>query len=311
MDVISAEMDTTPVGIVGTGWVGSSIALSTLQIGATQELLLSDVRTEIAEGEAMDLSHGSSFYPHATVRSVDLDDIVRASLVVIAAGRGGGPDESRLDLLQDNVETISSLAERFRGFGGVVIMVSNPVDVLTLVFQQASGMPVERVIGTGTMLDTSRLRQVLGRELRLDPRSVHVQVIGEHGDSEVCVWSGATVGGRHLRNWPEWTPEREAAATREVREAAYRIIDLKGATNQAIGLVTANLVRGMLRDERRILTVSRVQNGAAGISGVALSLPTVVSSSGAESIIEPELDEIESDALMRSASQLRVAIDSI
>lgn len=304
-------MNRASVGIIGTGWVGSSVAISTLHLGVVRELLLYDVRSEVAEGEAMDLAHGSSFYPRATVENASLGDLKRTSVLVVAAGRGGGPAESRLDLLRDNARLMTDLARAFQGYDGIVVVLTNPVDVLTHVFQRESGLPVERVIGSGTMLDTSRLRQALGRDLGLDPRSIHANVIGEHGDSEVCVWSSATVGGKRLRDWPGWGPDRETEVASEVREAAYRIIQKKGATNHAIGLVTANLLDGMLGDHRRILTVSVVQTGALGLSDVALSLPTVVSSGGAESVVEPDLDETESAGLEASASQLRQAISSI
>jgi L-lactate dehydrogenase len=161
------------------------------------------------------------------------------------------------------------------------------------------------------MLDTSRLREALGRELGLDPRSVHAQVIGEHGDSEVCVWSGATVGGRPIRSWPGWDSDREEQIAREVREAAYQIIARKGTTNHAIGLVTADLLRGMRRNERRVLTVSRVQDGAFGLSEVALSLPTVVGGDGGTEVLEPLLDDQERSGLEESARVLKEAIGSL
>jgi L-lactate dehydrogenase len=301
----------TSIGIVGTGWVGASVAISTLQAAAAQEVLLNDRNAELAEGEAMDLSHGSSFYPSARVRSVPVSEMLETSAVVITAGRGGGPSETRLELLRDNAAIISDLAHQFGDYEGIVVVVTNPVDVLTWVFQRESGLTPERVIGTGTMLDTTRLRQILGRELQVDPRSVHAQVIGEHGDSEVCVWSGAVVGGTRIRRWPTWSREREEDIETEVRKAAYRIIERKGSTNHAIGMVTANLLRGMLRDERRVLTVSRVQDGARGIDDVALSLPAIVGADGAIEVLEPELDTDESAGLEHSASVLRAAIDSV
>jgi L-lactate dehydrogenase len=304
-------MQDTSVGIIGTGWVGTSVAISTLHVAAARHLLLHDRREAVAEGEAMDLSQGSSFYPSADVSHASLDEMRQTSVVVVAAGRGGSADESRLRLLEDNARIVGDLAEHFQGYDGMVVIVTNPVDVLTHVFQRKSGLPRERVIGTGTMLDTARLREALGRELELDPRSVHAQVIGEHGDSEVCVWSSATVGGKSIRSWPGWSAHMEEKVAREVREAAYRIIQRKGSTNHAIGLVTADLLRGMLRDERRVLTVSRVQDGAFGISGVALSLPTVVGVSGATEVLEPELDHTEREGLRRSASVLQEAIGSL
>lgn len=299
------------VGILGTGWVGSSVAISTLHAGFAGELLLADARTEVAEGEAMDLAHGAAFYPAATVRAVPPEELLRTDALVIAAGRGGKPAESRLDLLRDNAATLRALAAPLRDYRGLVVVVTNPVDVLTYVVAESSGLPPERVIGTGTMLDTARLRQTIGRELAVDPRSVHAQVVGEHGDSEVVLWSSAHVGGTPLRRWPGWRPERERPVADQVRTAAYEIIRRKGATNHAIGLVTAALLRASLRGERRVLTVSRVQEGALGLRDVALSLPAVVGVDGAVDVVPPEMDAAEHDALARSADVLRGAIASI
>lgn len=299
------------IGIIGTGWVGSSVAISTLHAGTANELLLCDVREELAEGEAMDLAHGSSFYPAAVVRSGTVEEMHDTDAVVIAAGRGGSAGQSRLDLLRENAGILCDLAHRMRGYKGLVVVVTNPVDVLTYVFTRTSGLAPERVIGTGTMLDTARLRQVLGRELRLEPRSIHAQVLGEHGDSEVVLWSSANVGGLPLRRWPGWQRDKEADIAREVRTAAYEIIRRKGATNHAIGLVTSALLRWMLRGERRVLTVSRVQSGVLGLEDVALSLPTVIGLDGATQVLEPDLDEDERARLERSASVLRRAAESV
>jgi L-lactate dehydrogenase len=299
------------IGIVGTGWVGSSVAISTLQAGIAHELLLHDINAEIAEGEAMDLAHGSSFYPPALVRTATPDEMHDASAIVVAAGRGGRGGESRLNLLKDNARVIRELAERFRHFTGTVIVVTNPVDVLTYHFAAASGLPPERVLGTGTMLDTARLRTVLSRTLKVAPQSIHAQVVGEHGDSEVVLWSSATVAGVPLGRWPAWNPDHEAQIAAEVRTAAYEIIRRKGATNHAIGLVTAQLLQTIVRNERRVLTVSRTQSGALGIRDVALSLPTVVGAGGGADVIVPELSDMEREALHRSAGLLRTAIASI
>jgi L-lactate dehydrogenase len=295
------------VAIIGTGWVGASVAISTLQTGVVDEVLLHDLREEVAEGEAMDLGHGASFYPPAVVRTAHPEEMTSANVVVIAAGRGGKPGESRLDLLRDNAALTREFGRTLRSLRGIIVMVTNPVDVLTQVMTEASGLPPERVLGTGTMLDTARLRQVLGRELEVDARSVHGQVIGEHGDSEVVLWSSASVGGIALRDWPAWRREREPDLATEVRRAAYEIIRRKGATNHAIGLVTANLVRCLLRDERRVLTVSRMQDGTAGVEGVALSLPAIVGSGGATTVLTPQMDEAEHEGLIRSAGVLRAA----
>jgi L-lactate dehydrogenase len=299
------------VGVLGTGWVGSSVAISVLHAGFASELLLADARTEVAEGEAMDLAHGAAFYNTAAVRAVAPGEMMRTDALVVAAGRGGKPGESRLDLLRENAATLSALGVTLRGYRGLVIVVTNPVDVLTYVVARSSGLPPERVIGTGTMLDSARLRQVIGQEIRVDPHSVHAQVVGEHGDSEVVLWSSANVGGTPLRQWPGWSSARETPIATEVRTAAYEIIRRKGATNHAIGLATAALLRSALRGERRVLTVSRVQTGALGLSDVALSLPTVVDLAGAVNVVPPTMDAGERDALARSAEVLRNAIASL
>jgi L-lactate dehydrogenase len=293
------------IGIVGMGWVGASVAISVLQSGLAEELLVSDVDTDLAEGEAMDLSHGAAFYPAAHVRAVSVAELATADAVVVAAGRGGKPGESRLNLRKDNAAIVRDISKKLSALRGLLVLVTNPVDVMTYVAQRASGLPPERVLGTGTMLDTARLRQVLGRELSLEPRSVHAQVVGEHGDSEVVLWSSAHIGGVSLRRWPGWVAEREQRAASEVRLAAQEIIRRKGATNHAIGLVTAALLKWALRGERRVLTVSRVQDGACGLRDVALSLPAVVGASGATEVLEPEMGPTERDGLARSAEILR------
>ena len=303
------------VGIIGTGWVGASVAISVLQAGAAQEVLLFDARDGLAEGEAMDLAHGAAYYPDCELRTAALDEMHQCDVVVVAAGRNSRPGETRLDLLRDNARVVADIGRGLAGFTGTVVIVTNPVDVLTLVTQQSSGLPAERVLGTGTMLDTARLRQMLGRELGPAANSIHAQVVGEHGDSEVVLWSSAQVGGLPVRQWAGWSQATEARLAREVREAAYEVIRRKGATNHAIGLVTANLLRCLLRGERRVLTVSRLQIGAAaqalGLQGVALSLPTVVSAQGGTQVLLPQMDEDEAAALRHSAQVLQQAAGSL
>ena len=303
------------VGIVGTGSVGTSVAVSTLLSGAASALWLHDLNVARAEGEAMDLAHGAAYYPDCELRTAALDEMRQCDVVVVAAGRNSRPGETRLDLLRDNARVVTDIGRGLAGFAGTVVMVTNPVDVLTLVMQQSSGLPAERVLGTGTMLDTARLRQKLGRELGPAANSIHAQVVGEHGDSEVVLWSGAQVGGLPVRQWPGWSSATEARLAREVREAAYEVIRRKGATNHAIGLVTANLLRCLLRSERRVLTVSRVQIDTAaqalGLQGVALSLPTVVSARGGMQVLLPKMDDDEVAALRQSAQVLRQAAGSL
>ena len=303
------------VGIIGTGSVGTSVALSTLLSGAASTLWLHDLNMARAEGEAMDLAHGAAYYPDCELRTAALDEMHQCDVVVIAAGRNSRPGETRLDLLRDNARVVTDIGRALTGYAGTVVMVTNPVDVLTLVLQQSSGLPPERVLGTGTMLDTARLRQMLGRELGPATHSIHAQVVGEHGDSEVVLWSSAQVGGVPVRQWPGWSQATEARLAREVREAAYEVIRRKGATNHAIGLVTASLLRCLLRGERRVLTVSRVQVDAAaqalGLQGVALSLPTVVSAEGGTQVLLPQMAEDEAAALRHSAQVLHQAAGSL
>ncbi len=299
------------VAIIGTGWVGSSVAISTLHSGVADELLLADARQNVAEGEAMDLAHGALFYPSASVRTAAIQEMRDADVVVVAAGRGGRPDESRLDLLRENAAIVRGIGEQLQGCRGTIVMVTNPVDVLTHVMTEASALPPGRVVGTGTLLDTARLKHVVSQAINVDPRSIHAHVVGEHGDSEVVLWSGARIAGRPLRQWPGWSHDREPALADGVRRAAYEIIRRKGATNHAIGLVTADLLQCLLRDERRVLTVSRVQTGALGLHDVALSLPVVVGVEGAAEVVEPDMSAEERQRLAASADILRKAAADI
>jgi len=299
------------IGIIGTGWVGTSVAFSTLLAGHASELWLYDQRGAVAEGEAMDLSDGAAFYPSCTVSAVPLAQMREADIVVLAAGRNGKPDESRLDLLRDNARISAGMGRALAGFGGIVIVVTNPVDVLTRVVAAAAGLPPERVIGTGTMLDTARLRERLAGHLKVSPTSVHAQVVGEHGDSSVMLWSSASVGGVPLRDWPGWPADEEATLAGHVRRAAYDVIQRKGATNHAIGLVTAELIGCIVNDERRLLPVSRVQQGAFGFRGVALSLPALVGAGGAVQVMEPAMDAAERAALAASGAVLAQAFTSL
>ncbi len=301
-------MNTNAIGIIGMGWVGASVAISILQRGLCRELLLNDIRPGLAEGEAMDFNHGSSFYPAATVKAANISDMMHCRAIVITAGRGGKPEETRLDLLNDNIRIAKSIADQLHGFEGILIILANPVDVLTYYYQKFSGLPAGRVIGTGTMLDTARLREITGRKLNVDPRSVHAQVVGEHGDSEVVLWSSATIGGTFLRNWNEWRPEYETEIADQVRTAAYEIIKRKGATNHAIGLVTATLLKWVLRGERRIINLATVMDGPFGLSDVALSLPSLVSDHGVEEVLEVGMSPEEKEKFLHSATVLKKAI---
>lgn len=299
------------IGIIGTGWVGTSVAFSTLLAGHARELWLCDQRGAVAEGEALDMADGAAFYPRCAVSAVPLAQMREADIVVLAAGRNGRPDESRLDLLRDNARIAAGIGRSLAGAKGLILVVTNPVDVLVRVVAAASGLPAERVIGTGTLLDTARLRERLSLHLGVSPQSVHAQVVGEHGDSSVVLWSGARVGAVALRDWPGWPVDEEPTVAGHVRRAAYDVIQRKGATNHAIGLVTTDLIGAIANDERRLLPVSRVQTGACGLRGVALSLPTLVGARGAIQVVEPAMDPTEREALAASAAVLESAFTSL
>lgn len=294
------------ITVVGAGFVGATAAYSILQRGLAEELVLVDVDRARAEGEAMDLSHALPWLKPARVSVSTLDSAGPSDLVVIAAGRSSVPGETRLDLLKDNAARIRAICERLARWSrpAVVLVVSNPVDVLTRVAHETLGWG-GRVFGTGTSLDTARLRTLLGEELGLDPRSVHGYVLGEHGDSEFPAWSTVVAGGVPVRRWTG--QDRLDAVFERVRAAAYEIIKRKRATYYAIGATTAALCEAVLRDQRTVLPVSVPLTGQYGLKEVALSLPCVVGREGVASVLEPELDVLEFEALRRSAAVLAKA----
>jgi L-lactate dehydrogenase len=303
-------MSKVSLGIIGLGWVGASTAISILHRGICNELLLCDAKSGLAEGEAMDLNHGSSFYPTAFVKAAEIHELKHCKAIVITAGRGGKPNESRLDLLNDNIRIAKNIADQLKGFKGLLIIVANPVDVLTYYYQKFSGLPAGRVIGTGTMLDTARLREIIGRKLEVDPRNIHAQVVGEHGDSETILWSTAIIGGMKLRDWKGWHPEYEDEIAEQVKRAAYEIIQRKGATNHAIGLVTATLLKWLLRGDKRIINLSTVISGPFGLNDVALSLPSIVNDQGVIETLEVDMDPDEKEKFYLSADVIKQAIEN-
>ncbi len=299
------------IGIIGMGSVGSSVAISILQNGICSKLLLADARGGKAEGEAMDMRHGSAFFPSAEIAACDISEMLDCQAIAVTAGRGGNEGESRLDLLKDNIDIVKTISSSLKGYKGILIVISNPVDVMTYYYQKFTGMPASRVIGTGTLLDSVRLREIIGKKIKIAPKSVHAQVIGEHGDSELVVWSKVSVGGMEIREWKGWRTEYEAEIGEEVRNAAYEVIKRKGTTNHAIGLVTASLLKWILRGDRRIATISSVINGAYGLKDIALSLPCLISFDGIEVVLEPALEDNEMEKLKSSAAVIRKAIDSV
>ena len=303
------------VAIIGCGFVGSSIAFSLMQRGLFTEMVLLDVDGAKAEGEAMDLSHGLPYIASMDIRAGTYDDIGDCALVVITAGVNQKQGETRLDLIGKNVAILKNIIPQItsRGFEGILLIVSNPVDVLTYAAYRISGYPKRRVIGSGTVLDTARLKYLLGERLRVDSRSVHAFIIGEHGDSELAVWSGANVSGVDLPAFFQLQGQKDAQTALQeiyegVRDSAYEIIARKGATYYGIAMAVARIADSIVKDERAVLPVSVLLEGQYDLQGLCLSIPSIIGRNGLEQVLEIPLDQGELRALECSAQQLRKVI---
>ena len=304
--------------IVGCGFVGASIAFRFLQQGTFSHLVLLDANHAKAEGEAMDLSDGLPYGSAMEITAGTYDDIADCALVVITAGANQKPGETRLDLIGKNAAILRSILAEItaRDFGGILLIVSNPVDVLTYTAWKLSGYPRERVIGSGTVLDTGRLKQLLGEELGVDSRNVHAFIIGEHGDSELAVWSEANVSGLDLQDFCrirglERVTETKDRLYRQVRDSAYEIISRKGATYYGIAMAVGRIAESLVKDEHAVLPVSVVLEGEYGLEGLALSIPSIVGREGLEEVLEIPLSGEEAQALRQSAAQMSEAIASL
>jgi len=305
------------VGIIGTGQVGMAAASALFQQRIANELILVDLDRRRAEGEAMDLMHAQGYVGRRKVRAGDYADLAEAQIVIVTAGVGQRPGEDRLSLLNRNAAVFRQIAEQLDRHvpEAILLIASNPVDVLTFVMQELSTRPHEKVIGTGTMLDTTRLRSLLAEHYGVDPRSVHALILGEHGDSEIAVWSGANIGGTPLRNHTilgkPYDPIFLESILTQVRRAAYELIERKGYTNWAIGLVLAHLVRTIQEDQGSVLPISVRLHGEYGIDEVCLSIPVAVGIQGAGGRVPIPLEDAERQALVNSAETLRRWLDSL
>lgn len=295
------------VTVVGTGLVGSTFAYSLLLSGLASEITLIDIRAGKAEGEAMDLNHAVPFARPVRVRAGDYSTAAGSEIVVLAAGVAQKPGESRLDLLRRNVGV---LRDTIRGIkthvpGCILLVATNPVDILSYAAWKLSGLPHQQVIGSGTILDTARLRYLLSEHYDVDPRSVHAHIIGEHGDTEVPVWSLANIAGIRLQDYPGYSPESLDGIFAMARDAAREIITRKGATYYAIAAGLVRIVESILRDDHTVLSVSTLVTGYAGIDGVYIGVPAVIGRKGVERVIELPLNPHEATALRRSAETLQ------
>jgi L-lactate dehydrogenase len=314
-----AAVNIQKVGIVGTGFVGTSIAFTLLQKGLFSEMVLIDVNRDKAEGEAMDLSHGIPFAKPMTIRAGDYGDIADAGLVIVTAGAAQKPGETRLDLVNKNVGIFKSIIPEIakRNRDAILLIVSNPVDILTYAAWRLSGYPQERVIGSGTVLDSARLRYLLGQRLAVNPQSVHAYIIGEHGDSELAVWSEANVSGIALDQFCEFRgyrahAENEQEIYEHVVNAAYDIIQKKGATYFGVGMAVGRIAEALFRDEHAVMPVSVNLRGIYGIKGdLFLSMPAIVGAAGIEKVLPLDLSAGESERLFHSVTALQGIIDAV
>ena len=298
------------IGTIGCGFVGSSGVYAMALVGAATELVLVDLNSDLAHAHAEDILHAVPFGKPARITAGDYSKLKGARLVVLACGVGQKPGESRLQLLERNVKVFEQVVPRVLEHApdSILLVVSNPVDIMTQVVTKISGLPPERVIGSGTILDTARFRTLLSEHLCLAPHSVHAYVLGEHGDSEVLAWSSGKIGGVPLEEYAQQigrqiTDEVKARIDDGVRRAAYRIIDGKGATYYGIGAGIARIAKAIRDDEGAVLTLSNI----VGVDGVSLSLPRVLKAKGIETTIQPILSEEERKELQRSAEVLREA----
>jgi len=306
------------VVVIGAGAVGTTYIYALLQTGLADEIALIDLDRERVEGEVMDLSHGLPFIPPVSVKAGEYADCADAGLIVITAGAKQAPGQSRADLVRKNASIVGSICEQIASqpSDAVVVMVTNPVDTLTQLAVDALGWPRERVIGSGTVLDSARFKYMLSRHCRIDARNVHAYILGEHGDSEVAAWSLSHIAGIPVEEYCRLCNVRDyerhhKEIAEQVRDSAYHIIDEKGSTFYGIGLSLVRISGAVLRDERSVLTVSTLLHGEYGIHDTCLSVPCIVGQKGVVRIIDAQLAPQEQEALMQSAQSIAQTLETV
>lgn len=308
------------VAVIGAGAVGTTFAYSLMISGLAEEIVLIDNNQIRAEGEAMDLMQGQPFIKPVKIWAGQYPDCLKADLVVITAGAKQKPSEPRLNLVERNVAILKNIVQSVlqSGFSGIFLVVSNPVDILTYFTWKFSGFEREKVIGSGTVLDSARFRQLLAEHCHIASQSVHAYIIGEHGDSEVAAWSLTNIAGIKFKDYCPHCNNLNCQKANvmndifnQVKTAAYKIIEAKGATYYAIGLALVSIVQAILRNENRVMPISSVLENYYQIQDVALSIPTIVNSKGASKILKVPLEEQEIKALQNSARILKEITDSI
>ncbi len=304
--------------VIGVGFVGATSAFTLANSGLFSDIVLVDANHKKAVGEAADINHGISFSKPCRVRAGEYADLAQCGLIVIAAGANQKPGETRIDLLNRNLAILKSIIPQITAVNRecILLIVSNPVDILTYMATKIADLPAGHVFGSGTVLDTSRLKYMLGQHLGVDSRNVHGFIIGEHGDSELAVWSSANISGLDIEDYCKVVGKDYSFGTMQriyenVRDAAYSIIEGKGATYYAIGMAVLRIAEAIVRDEHSVLPVSSLVTGHYGVSEVCLGLPSIVGRDGVEAVLDLPLSEEELTQLTGSAEKLRGLLDEI
>ena len=304
--------------IIGCGFVGATTAYTLMNSQMFSEMVLIDIDRKKAEGEAADMNHGLPFISPMEIYAGDYSDLSDAAIIIITAGANQKKGETRIDLLQKNSRIFHSIVSNITSYNteGIIIVVTNPVDILTYVTLKTSGFPKNRVIGSGTVLDTARLKYLVGRHFEVDPRNIHTFIIGEHGDSELPVWSSANISGVDLDRYcqschKQCSFEILDKLFEDVKTSAYKIIDAKGATYYAIAEAVKKIVASIVMNENTVLPVSSLAEGHYGLEDICLGLPSIVGGNGVKEILEIPLNETELDLLQKSARKIKAIVDSL
>jgi L-lactate dehydrogenase len=306
------------VAIIGAGDVGTTIAYTLQLSGLVTEIVLVDINQELAQGHAMDMNHGLFFVSPVHIYAGKYSDCSNADVIIVTAGARQKTGESRLQLVGRNVQICRSIVEQIKPYNseGVFLIVTNPVDTITQVVIEYSGLPKYRVLGSGTVLDSARFRYFLSRNCHVDARNVHAYVVGEHGDSEVFLWSQVRIAGTPLEIFCKSCANECNSINKEriaeaVRNSAYHIIEAKGATNYGVSLAVRRIVEAVIRDESSVLTVSTWLGGEYGLDGICLSVPCIINRKGVKQVVETSLDQSEEEGIKKSAEILRDIYKSV
>lgn len=311
------KLKNVKISVIGAGFVGSTTTYALMLGGLCEELIIVDINKDKAIGEAMDISHGAAFVKPVKVISGTYEDTKDSDIVIITAGAAQKPGESRLDLVNKNIGIFRSLIPEIVKYSpdSILLVVSNPVDILSYVTYKLSGFPRERVIGSGTVLDTSRFRTLLAEYLEVDARSIHGYIIGEHGDSEIAAWSLTNIAGVNLEQYVDITQQGKGDLSfmeyipMSVKNAAYEMINTKGYTNYAVALAVRRICEAITGDEKAILTVSALMDGEYGLNGLYIGIPAIVGKEGIKKVIEVPLKDKEREDFISSANKMKEIID--